>query len=230
MPTTILESLWYASHGELAPINFFSNGQMGLVPSSLAQPPCDEAVQRATLAFRDFVAEAQYHEPYFDILVSFLSRGRFALMLGNLTNDLLRADVFAAVTESSIRITKRVLHGFEHSLSAEKCEEEYQSYLSKNPVLLDPLASKVIPKQVLGVEFKSDFVIQRLDNEYLVIEIEKPQDRIFTKADDFTSKLHSRPWSSFGFPGMGGCQWSLCREINARDIVSEGPTCHGATF
>jgi hypothetical protein len=54
-------------------------------------------------------------------------------------------------------------------------------------VLLDPLASKVIPKQSLGLEFKTDFVIQRLDNEYIVVEIEKPQDSIFTKADDFSS-------------------------------------------
>ena len=33
----------------------------------------------------------------------------------------------------------------------------------------------------------TDFVIQRLDNEYRAVEIEKPQDPIFSKSSDFTS-------------------------------------------
>ena len=42
------------------------------------------------------------------------------------------------------------------------------------PVLIDPLAAKVIDRQRLGLELTTDFVVRRLDNEYLLVEIEKP--------------------------------------------------------
>ena len=47
------------------------------------------------------------------------------------------------------------------------------NFLKTNPVFLDPLANVVIPKQQLANEMTTDFVIRRLDNEYIVVEIEK---------------------------------------------------------
>jgi len=99
----------------------------------------------------------------------------------------LRNEVFQIIRESSIKVTKSLLDEYEQMLSQSLNEEQYQVFLSTNPVLLDPLANRVIPKQPLGLEFKTDYVIQRLDNQYFAIEIEKPQDMLFTKADDFSA-------------------------------------------
>lgn len=68
-------------------------------------------------------------------------------------------------------------------------EEEYQKFLSLNPVFLEPLADLVLSKQKLGVEFITDFVIRTLNDKYLLVEIEKPQDPIFTQAGDFTANF-----------------------------------------
>src|SRR5262249_15003376 len=37
--------------------------------------------------------------------------------------------------------------------------------------------------------FITDFVVRRLDNKYILVEIEKPQDAIFTASDDFSAKF-----------------------------------------
>ena len=47
----------------------------------------------------------------------------------------------------------------------------------------------MIPKQRLGLESVTDFVIRRLDSRYVLVEIEKPRDRIFTAANDFTAQF-----------------------------------------
>jgi hypothetical protein len=58
-----------------------------------------------------------------------------------------------------------------------------------NPIFIDPLASEVIGKQRLGIEYVTDFVVKRLDNEYILTELEKPWDRVFTAGADFTANF-----------------------------------------
>ena len=42
---------------------------------------------------------------------------------------------------------------------------------------------------VSGLEFVTDFVLRRLDNEYVLVEIEKPHDKLFGRGSDFSSKF-----------------------------------------
>lgn len=94
-------------------------------------------------------------------------------------------DVFDAFTESTVRLTKRLIAELEMLVEAGLREEEYQQFLKENPVLLNPLATSVVSKQKLGTEYATDFAVQRLDSEWILVEIEKPGDRIFTQRDDF---------------------------------------------
>ena len=57
------------------------------------------------------------------------------------------------------------------------------------PVFLEPLATKIYDKQRLGDDLITDFVIQTLEDKYVLVEIEKPQDLIFTKQNDFSAKF-----------------------------------------
>jgi hypothetical protein len=76
------------------------------------------------------------------------------------------------------------------SLLAEKhTESTYQKFFERNPVLLDPLASSVIKKQPLADKWQTDFVIKRLDDEYVLVEIELPGNKPFTEYPHPTSKL-----------------------------------------
>ncbi|MGH3965670.1 MAG: Shedu anti-phage system protein SduA domain-containing protein [Pseudonocardiaceae bacterium] len=67
--------------------------------------------------------------------------------------------------------------------------------------MLDPLAAEVIPKHRLGDDYITDFVIRRHDRRYLVVEIEKPQDRIFTPRNDFTAEFSHAMGQVLDFQG-----------------------------
>lgn len=191
LPTIILDHLWHASHGEYPSILFFTDRSAEAFPVSPELPL--DVQQHSGEAFRDFIAVAQENEGCFNVLINFLQHNQFMKSarlnanVGRLTPELLRSDVFSMITDSTIRISKRLLGEYEQLLYSGDREETYQVFLENHPVLLDPLASEVFSKQSLGVEFKSDFVVKRLDNEYIVVEIEKPQDAIFTKSNNFSA-------------------------------------------
>jgi hypothetical protein len=54
---------------------------------------------------------------------------------------------------------------------------------------LDPLATKVYSKVPFGSDYIPDFVVRRLDDEYLVVEIEKTSDRLFTQEGNIHHEL-----------------------------------------
>ena len=79
---------------------------------------------------------------------------------------------------------------FEKLIQEKHKEEVYQKYLENNPVLLDPLAVRVMDKSKLGDDYITDFVVETLKGEYLLVEIEKPHDNIFTNSrNDFSKEF-----------------------------------------
>src|SRR5579872_4677726 len=57
LPATIVESLWFAAHGELDPITGMRQGVQ--LPSVLQAKPTPETISAAREAFREFVIQAQ---------------------------------------------------------------------------------------------------------------------------------------------------------------------------
>jgi hypothetical protein len=84
------------------------------------------------------------------------------------------------VARSTLAITDEICDDLEELVSQGLDERTYQGYLKKHPALLDPLATSIVEGQNLGGRWRSDFVIRRLDDEYVFVEIEKPQDKPFT--------------------------------------------------
>lgn len=85
--------------------------------------------------------------------------------------------VLKAISRGTLRISEPICEELERLIAEDKPENEYQKFFEKNPALIDPLASSIIDRQYLGAEWKTDFVIRRLDDEYIFVEIEKPQDQ-----------------------------------------------------
>lgn len=56
-------------------------------------------------------------------------------------------------------------------------------------MLLDPLVAEMIPHRRLGVEYATDFALRRHDGSWTLVEIERPQDKMFTARDDFTARF-----------------------------------------
>ncbi len=83
------------------------------------------------------------------------------------------------------------INEFERVLDREPAEEIIQIYLSthRNRILLDPSAVNITPKVKLGSEYVPDFVIQAAGDEYVLVEIERPNLPLLTKEGRLRSEL-----------------------------------------
>lgn len=82
-----------------------------------------------------------------------------------------------------------VINEFGALLRSHPGEEEVQRFLKENPSLLSQGAVAVRPKVPLGAEHVTDFVIERDEHEYILVEIERPEFPLFTRQGDPTAKL-----------------------------------------
>lgn len=181
-PMSVIETLWKAATDQPVPA-----GRLAVYHPSYDLSA--EAKKAARIALDDLIIEAQTSGDTFGLMVGLLHQSYVRA-----ASDELRGLDFATifldvVRDSSIRLTKRLIDEFRALISQDLAEERYQEFLRDHPVFLDPLAAEVIPKHKLGTEYVTDFVIRRHDFRYVVVEIEKPQDRIFTLGRDFTAEF-----------------------------------------
>lgn len=88
--------------------------------------------------------------------------------------------VLHAIAKGTLAITDQLCAELTNLITQDLPERRYQDFFQQHPALLDPLASSVVPLQNFGEMWRTDFVIRRLDNQYIFVEIEKPQDTAFT--------------------------------------------------
>jgi hypothetical protein len=149
-------------------------------------PQSQHSRGQARVALADIIAEAEQDPDLFGLLVAMMQR-QMIPGGGVPSQDGFTGFFLEAIRESSIVLTTRLVRNFDELVSVMHPESDYQRFLEQNPVFIDPLAAQVIPQHRLGTEFVTDFVIRRHDSRYVVVEIEKPSDRIFTGSNDFTA-------------------------------------------
>ena len=181
--SAIREALWTASEGKAA-----SDGMLAPLPiySPLDEAPPPDAVHAAKQVVHDLLAESFSNETEFDSLVAFLYEENRRSSMEPANVERFRKRTLKIIQESTVRITYSMIDEFATLLSHTDAEERYQCFLMERPILVDPLACEVISRQRLGMECVTDFVVKRLDNQYVATEIAKPSDRIFTTGSDFS--------------------------------------------
>lgn len=96
-------------------------------------------------------------------------------------------------------------------------EEVLQVFLKENPILLIP-NGRIIPKQKLGEDFCTDFVlIDMLDQgpKYTLVEIEKSSHTIFTKNGELRSEVQHAIHQT--------CQWDVWLQKHATYLREKLP-------
>lgn len=93
------------------------------------------------------------------------------------------------IAETSLNISDEICNELEKLIVQNLKEKVYQQYFENHPALLDPLASSIVEKQCLANLWKTDFVVRRLDDEYVFVEIESPKKKPFTKYPHPSSNL-----------------------------------------
>jgi hypothetical protein len=91
-----------------------------------------------------------------------------------------RTFILEVIGKATLNISDEICESLRLIVDQDLNEQEYQQFFQRYPTLLDPMASSIIPLRNLGEIWKSDFVIKRLDDEYIFVEIEKPKDLLFT--------------------------------------------------
>ena len=85
---------------------------------------------------------------------------------------------------------EKSVRDYEKMIKNPKVEEpDLQNFLKNNPSLIDGKITKLIPKKSFGGEGFPDFTAILHNGNYILIEIEKPQDKIYTKKGDPSAKF-----------------------------------------
>lgn len=182
-PNAIIEAIWFAAKGQLG-MDFV---RVAGDSPELTVPPDDDTSAAAARALRDLFAESRLDSRLFIQLLDFVHS--LWIRTTDEGDDVVASEARLLFAEATIKLTPTLLDRFRELIGQELREEEYQVFLRDNPVLLDPLAAEAVPKQRLGVEHVTDFALRRVDGRWTLIEIEKPQDRLFTAANDFAAEF-----------------------------------------
>ncbi|MGW7556513.1 Shedu anti-phage system protein SduA domain-containing protein [Streptomyces rimosus] len=177
-----IEGMWAASNGQPFPIR----------PIFEKRSIFPEVREVARAALDDLIVESQSDDDLFHLLLTQTgigSLGRISALMNPELPDFAR-HLMKVHADSSIRLTERTLARFDDLLQEDGPEFIYQDFLRENPVLLNPLAAEVIPQAKMGLEFITDFTLRLHNGSYTLVEIERPRDRIFTRADDLTSRFN----------------------------------------
>jgi Domain of unknown function (DUF4263) len=87
-----------------------------------------------------------------------------------------------------ISVGPPVIKSYERLLLEQASDETvFQDFFTKNPLLLDPMAFGVWAQPDFHGQREPDFVIQRSDNTYIVVEIETPSKLLMTKNNQLSA-------------------------------------------
>ncbi len=90
-------------------------------------------------------------------------------------------ELFAALSKRWLAVGAPVLDRLAALIRDEPANEPvFQAFLTAHPQILDPLAVRVWPQPDLFGAKEPDFVVQRADGTYIVVEIEAPAKRLIT--------------------------------------------------
>lgn len=97
--------------------------------------------------------------------------------------------LFAACSARWLRFNRKDLKEYISLLhKPDITEQEIHLHIAKNPYLLDPFYAHVWSKEQLGEKFEADFIVRLMDDNYIVVEIKKPNDLIMNKAGDLSAE------------------------------------------
>jgi hypothetical protein len=175
---------------------------VGLAQVELARTYLDDHVQdRLELRIREVLedpgTQAEAKRLLTSLIRGLLTSARRRVAIGQILSSSslgpLRSEgdalLWEIISKSVLNISDGICDELSEIIVRDEDENVYQSFFEGYPAVLDPLAAEIIPSQVLGEMFATDFVVRRLDDEYIFVEIEKPRDRVFTDYPQPTAAL-----------------------------------------
>jgi len=144
----------------------------------------------AITSLKEIVSRAKFDQDLaYNLFATLGTRMNFIAALNQDPDDKLNL-LLQLILERDLPINSTLLEEFSSLLdSSPEREEELHSFLVLNPILIDPLANEIRSKHELGDDFITDFIIRRLGNDYILVEIERSDQSLFNKNGDFSRAL-----------------------------------------
>lgn len=99
-------------------------------------------------------------------------------------------ELFAAVSKRWLAVSAVVLGEFDALIKLNPADEPaFQAFLTAHPQILDPLAIRVWPVPDLFGFKEPDFIVQRADGTYMVVEIECPAKSLVTTSPRLSAEV-----------------------------------------
>lgn len=97
-------------------------------------------------------------------------------------------ELFSALAGRWLAVSTPILKDY-YRLCREYPEDEprFQAFFEEHPQILDPMVLNVWPRPDLHGALEPDFVIQRTDNSYLIVEIETPAKSVVTLGNQLSA-------------------------------------------
>lgn len=158
------------------------------------EPTVDAAINSAMSTWPDLVPRARAH--LIDIILSMPEDDDVALRVGTTLQQLsfskgsVARELFAAVSKRWLAVSTPVLDTFDELIKTHpKDEPVFQAFLSDHPQLLDPLAVRIWPQPDLFGFKEPDYIVQRADGTYMVVEIECPGKQLVTSGNHLSADV-----------------------------------------
>jgi hypothetical protein len=169
-------------------------GHIQVLHSCLGDVIFERLVQDILNTYKSPELQREAHRQFSRVVYSFVSqpseRHFIGHMIGWVTQILSIGDkelrvpainlMLESLVQGTLNISDTLCHQLELLILSNLPERTYQEFFEKCPAFIDPLASSIVERQHMGEMWRSDFVIRRLDDQYIFVEIEKPQDSPFT--------------------------------------------------
>ncbi|RYD43878.1 MAG: DUF4263 domain-containing protein [Sphingomonadales bacterium] len=96
----------------------------------------------------------------------------------------------SSISKRWLAVSTPVLNAFDELINSHANDEpKFQDFLAEHPQLLDPLAIRVWPQPDLFGFREPDYIVQRADGTYMVVEIECPAKKLVTKSNQLSADV-----------------------------------------
>jgi hypothetical protein len=143
----------------------------------------------------------------------------FAIMIGfmNFFHSAAQEHIFAALIARWFNISTYGIDKFQDLINTTKIEEiDCQNFLKSNPYILEPFHAQIWSKPRFGEKLVPDFLIRSMDNNYTVVEIERPDFPIMTKNGELSSKANHAKRQALDFR-----TWAIDNNLYARKTYAD---------
>jgi hypothetical protein len=175
----------------------------------LVEKPCVNMLDITSAKYKTDEWTTNAKEALVEVVMSVEENDPFPIsiiqQIGFSKSTLASEHLFAALMARWFNFDAGGLKGFAQLIEKSDFPEIiFQNYLKANPLILEPFHAQIWSKPRFGEALVPDFLIRSMDNTYTVVEIERPDMKIMTKAGELSADtthakrqaLDFRDWAS----------------------------------